>query len=49
MIFGGVIFGIILGATVVTSMINDPVATIETAKSVVGTIINVAQVIGGYV
>ncbi len=49
MIFGGVIFGIILGATVVTAMINDPIGTIETIKSVAGTIVSVVQVIGGFV
>jgi len=49
MIFGGVIFGIIIGATVVTAMINDPIGTIETIKSVTSTIVSVAQVIGGFV
>ena len=49
MIFGGVIFGIIVGATVVTSMISDPIGTIETIKSVGSTIASVVQVIGGFV
>ncbi len=49
MIFGGVIFGIIVGATVVTAMISDPIGTIETIKSVVTTLVSVAQVIGGFV
>lgn len=49
MIFGGVIFGIILGVTVVSSMVNDPVGTIETLKSVGSTVLSIAQVIGGFV
>jgi len=49
LIFGGVIFGIILGATVVTAMISDPIGTIETIKSVASTIVSVVQVIGGFV
>ncbi len=49
MIFGGVIFGIILGVTVVSAMINDPIGTIETIKSVGSTVYSIAQVIGGFV
>lgn len=49
MIFGGVIFGIIIGATVVTSAINDPVATFETLKTVGTTLVSVVQVIGGLI
>ncbi len=49
MIFGGVIFGVILGATVVTAIIADPVGTIETIGSIFGSVVNVVQVIGGFV
>ena len=46
MIFGGVLFGIVLGATVVTAMINDPLGTIETFKTIITTIQDVAGVVG---
>lgn len=49
MIFGGVIFGIIIGATIVHAMIADPAGTIETLKSVGSTIVSVVHVIGGFV
>jgi hypothetical protein len=49
LIFGGIIFGIILGATVVTAIIADPIGTIETIGSIFGTVVNVVQVIGGFV
>lgn len=49
MIFGGVIFGIIVGATVVHAVINDPVGTFETLKTVGSTLVSVVQVIGGLV
>ncbi len=49
MIGGGIIFGIILGVTVVSAIIADPVGTIETIGSVFGTIVSVVQVVGGFV
>lgn len=47
MIFGGVIFGILVGVFVVPPMLADPAGTIQTIGNVIGKIIEVASYIGG--
>lgn len=47
MIFGGVIFGILVGLFVIPPMMADPAGTIETIANIIGKVVEVASYIGG--
>lgn len=47
MIFGGVIFGILVGLFVIPPMLADPAGTITTIGDIVGKVIEVGSYIAG--